>query len=140
MRSASNKMERVWKIIPIKASNGEALDNPIEVIRGKKVLLLSTIINSGQTLNRLIESLNHFNPKVIRTAVAFRKRQQQIENAEQVNLPALFTPNYAGFNLPALSQISDNLPAAQYSECCFIGYGIDCYGKFKDLPHLCVIN
>ena len=23
---------------------------------------------------------------------------------------------------------------------CFIGYGIDCHGKFKDLPHLCLIN
>ena len=23
---------------------------------------------------------------------------------------------------------------------CFIGYGIDCHGKFRDLPHLCQIN
>lgn len=26
------------------------------------------------------------------------------------------------------------------NKCSYIGYGIDCYGKFKDLPHLCTVN
>ncbi len=26
------------------------------------------------------------------------------------------------------------------NKSCFIGYGIDCHGKFRDLPHLCLIN
>lgn len=55
-----------------------------------------------------------------------------------------FRPHYIGFVLPESpyddNKCLNNYSSINLSKCCFIGYGIDCYGKFKDLPHLCFVN
>ena len=53
-------------------------------------------------------------------------------------------PHYIGFILPESPYSDDKCLNSQssinLSKCCFIGYGIDCFGKFRDLPHLCLVN
>lgn len=72
-RTAKDKMERVWSILPIKPMQGEQAENLMDTIRGKNVLLLASIINSGKTIERLTESLSQYNPRSIKVAVAFQK-------------------------------------------------------------------
>ena len=71
VRTAPDVMERVWKIVLIKSGNGEQVTSPIEVIQGKNVLLLTSIINSGNSVEQLSKSMAQFGPKNMKIAVAF---------------------------------------------------------------------
>jgi len=59
---------------------------------------------------------------------------------ESIVKTSTFKPNYTGFVLPEPPRLRELFSNANFSNCCFIGYGLDCYGKFKELPHLCLIN
>ena len=65
----------------------------------------------------------------------------------------IYQPHFTGFLLPEQNEQYSS-PSAKdnhvggvnssmridLNKCSYIGYGIDCYGKFKDLPHLCTVN
>lgn len=103
--------------------------NPIEVVQDQNVLLLTSMINSGDSVRQLLESMTKFKPKNIKIATAFQKR-----SSEFMETNTCFA-NYTGFVLP-----SSPFQSSDLNKVCFIGYGVDCFGKFKDLPHLCIVN
>ena len=71
VRTQANIMERVWKLVGLRPGSYDSIENPIEAISEKQVLLLSAIQTTGASLERLAKSLGQFHPKNLKIAVAF---------------------------------------------------------------------
>lgn len=90
-------------------------DGLLPDIKGKHVLLLDDILDTGQTLSRLVEHLTHKGAAGVRTCVLLRKLGRQ-------TIP--FEPDYTGFEIPNKF---------------VIGYGLDFNGDFRHLPFIGVL-
>ncbi len=85
-------------------------------VKGRHVLLLDDILDSGQTLTRLMRMINELEPKSLRVGVLLRKRSRQ-----QVPLE----PDYCGFEIP---------------DFFVVGYGLDYNDEYRQLPHVAVME
>jgi len=85
-------------------------------LRGRDVLVIDDILDTGQTLARLAEELRLRGAASIRVAVLLRK-----EGRQQV----VFEPDYVGFVIP---------------DAFVVGYGLDYNDEFRHLPHLAVLS
>lgn len=90
-------------------------DGLLPDIKGKHVLLLDDILDSGQTLSRLVEHLTHKGAASVRTCVLLRKLGRQTVPVE---------PDYTGFEIPNKF---------------VIGYGLDFNDDFRHLPFIGVL-
>ena len=59
---------------------------------------------------------------------------------ENLEKSTTICPNYTGFLLPDPPVVSEKVQPSNMLNYQFIGYGLDCFGKFRDIPHLCLIN
>jgi hypoxanthine phosphoribosyltransferase len=85
-------------------------------LRGKHVLLLDDILDTGQTLSRVVEHLRARGPESVRVAVLVRKRgRQELE----------FEPDYAGFDIP---------------NAFVVGYGLDYNDEYRHLPYIAILD
>ena len=85
------------------------LNHPIE---GKPVLVVEDIIDSGLTLDYLLDLLQRRNPSEIRVAtLLLKQRARQIE----------VKPDWVGFEIP------DEF---------VVGYGLDYAGRYRNLPFI----
>jgi hypoxanthine phosphoribosyltransferase len=84
-------------------------------IRGRHVLLLDDILDTGRTLAYLVPYLRQLGPISVRVAVLLRKRGRQ-----QVPLE----PDYYGFDIP---------------DAFVIGYGLDYNDEFRHLPYVALL-
>ncbi len=84
-------------------------------VRGRDVLLLDDILDTGQTLSRLVRYLHGLGAASLRTAVLLRKRGRQ-----QVPLE----PDYCGFDIP---------------DAFVVGYGLDFNDEYRHLPYIAVL-
>ncbi|HJT78840.1 MAG TPA: hypoxanthine phosphoribosyltransferase [Gemmataceae bacterium] len=84
-------------------------------VRGRHVLLLDDILDTGQTLSRLVRHLHGLGAASLRTAVLLRKRGRQ-----QVPLE----PDYCGFDIP---------------DAFVVGYGLDFNDEYRHLPYIAVL-
>jgi hypoxanthine phosphoribosyltransferase len=84
-------------------------------LKGRHVLLLDDILDTGQTLSKLVPYLQAFNPLSIRVAVLLRKRGRQ-------QVP--FEPDFCGFEIP---------------DAFVIGYGLDYNDEYRHLPFIGVL-
>jgi hypoxanthine phosphoribosyltransferase len=82
-----------------------------EPIAGRHVLLVEDIVDSGQTLSYLIETLKGRQPASLRTCVLVRKRR------EQAGMPV----DYLGFDIP---------------DVWVVGYGLDYADTHRTLPYI----
>ncbi|MEX2425192.1 MAG: hypoxanthine phosphoribosyltransferase [Thermomicrobiaceae bacterium] len=87
------------------------LDRSIE---GRDLLIVEDIIDSGLTLQYLIDSLERRNPASIRVVALLRK-----EKPDAINVPV----NWVGFEIP------DEF---------VVGYGLDKSGQYRNLPFIAV--
>jgi hypoxanthine phosphoribosyltransferase len=85
-------------------------------VKGRDVLLLDDIFDTGHTLARLIGQLRELGPASIRTAVLLRKRGRQ-----QVSLE----PDFVGFEIPN-----------QF----VVGYGLDYNDQYRNLPYVAALD
>ena len=85
-------------------------------VRGRHVLLLDDILDTGQTLSRLVGHLQTLEVASLRTAVLLRKEGRQIVE---------FEPDYTGFEIP---------------DAFVVGYGLDFNDEYRHLPHLAVLK
>ena len=85
-------------------------------VRGRHVLLLDDILDTGQTLHRLVEHLQGLGAASIRTAVLLRKQGRQL-------VP--FEPDYTGFEIP---------------DAFVVGYGLDYNDELRHLPNIAVLE
>lgn len=84
-------------------------------VKGRHVLLLDDILDTGQTLGYLVKQLRDLGATTLRVAVLLRKQGRQ-----QVPLE----PDYCGFDIP------DEF---------VVGYGLDYNDEYRHLPFVAVL-
>jgi hypoxanthine phosphoribosyltransferase len=84
-------------------------------LRGRHVLLLDDILDTGRTLAHLHRCLSTLGAASLRTAILLRKRGRQ-----QVS----FEPDYCGFDIP---------------DAFVVGYGLDYNDEYRHLPYIAVL-
>lgn len=87
-----------------------------EQIRGRDVLLVDDILDTGRTLHRIRERIRQASPRSLRTAVILSKRAPRAVPVEVDHL---------GF------EIDDGF---------VVGYGLDYEGLFRDLPYIGLLD
>lgn len=85
-------------------------------VAGRDVLLLDDILDTGQTLNALVEHLKDRGARTVRTAVLLRKIGRQTVPIE---------PDYCGFVIP---------------DAFVVGYGLDYNDEYRHLPYVGVLR
>ena len=85
-------------------------------IKGKNVLIVEDIIDTGRTMVKLLNVLSKYEPKSVRVCSLLLKRTP-LSNGYQ--------PDYAGFSIP---------------EKFVVGYALDLNEHFRDLEHICVFK
>ena len=85
-------------------------------IKGRDVLIVEDIIDTGLTLSYLLEILNTRKPATLRTCVLLDKHEKR---EVPVNV------DYCGFSIP---------------DAFVVGYGLDCGGKWRHLPDIRVVD
>jgi hypoxanthine phosphoribosyltransferase len=85
-------------------------------VRGRHVLLLDDILDTGHTLKRLVAHLAGLEVASLRTAVLLRKQGRQ-------QVP--FEPDYTGFEIP---------------DAFVVGYGLDYNDEYRHLPHVAILE
>ena len=85
-------------------------------LRGRHLLLLDDILDTGHTLAHLVRELQTLAPASLRVAVLLRKRGRQEEHLE---------PDYCGFEIP---------------DAFVVGYGLDYNDEYRNLPYIGVLK
>jgi hypoxanthine phosphoribosyltransferase len=85
-------------------------------IRGKDVLLVEDIVDTGWTLDHVLRQLRRKKPSSLRLAALLHKPDRM-----RVQVPI----DYLGFRIP---------------DRFVVGYGLDFDGRYRNLPHLAVLN
>ena len=81
-------------------------------IKGKDVLIVEDIIDTGETLDYLVEHLKERSPKSIRTAALLSKTARRKKDVQV---------DYTGFDIDDLF---------------VVGYGLDIAGMYRGLPYI----
>src|SRR5438128_7927493 len=84
-------------------------------VRGRHVLLIDDILDTGQTLAYLSDHLRKLGTASLRVAVLLRKRGRQTVS---------FEPDYCGFDIP---------------NAFVVGYGLDYNDEYRNLPYVAVL-
>jgi hypoxanthine phosphoribosyltransferase len=84
-------------------------------VRDRHVLLLDDILDTGQTLSRLVRHMDGLGCASLRVAVLLRKQGRQ-------QVP--FEPDYCGFEIP---------------DAFVVGYGLDHNDEHRHLPYIAVL-
>jgi hypoxanthine phosphoribosyltransferase len=84
-------------------------------VKGRHVLLLDDILDTGQTLSHLVRHLQEQGALSVRVAVLLRKQGRQVHAVEV---------DYVGFEIP------DEF---------VVGYGLDFNDEYRHLPHVAVL-
>lgn len=85
-------------------------------VRGRDVLLVDDILDTGKTLSRVLPKIKILKPRRIRTCVLLDKPTRRVEN---------ITPNYVGFTIP---------------DAFVVGYGLDFAERYRNLPFIGVLH
>ncbi|HEX8201230.1 MAG TPA: hypoxanthine phosphoribosyltransferase [Isosphaeraceae bacterium] len=85
-------------------------------VAGRHVLLLDDILDTGHTLNTLVDRMHRRGATTVRTAVLLRKLGRQRVALE---------PDYCGFVIP---------------NAFVVGYGLDYNDDYRHLPHIAIFN
>lgn len=87
-----------------------------EDIKGKDVLVIDDIIDSGVTFAAITEMLRQYKPATLKTAALCDKAERRINGLQA---------DYVGFNIP------DEF---------VVGYGLDYAGDYRNLPYIGVLK
>ncbi len=85
-------------------------------IRGRHVLLVDDIFDTGHTLSALVDELRQLGPESVRTLVLLRKHGRKVASLE---------PDHVGFEIP--------------NEF-VVGYGLDYHDAYRNLPYVAVLE
>ncbi len=85
-------------------------------IRGRDVLLVDDIFDTGHTLVEVKTLVSDLGPTSVRSAVLLRKKDRQAVSAE---------PDFVGFDIP------DEF---------VVGYGLDYHDAFRNLPYVATLE
>jgi hypoxanthine phosphoribosyltransferase len=85
-------------------------------VRGREVLLVDDILDTGRTLRRVTDVLRRLKPRRIRTCVLLDKKARRVEAV---------AADYTGFSIP------DEF---------VVGYGLDFAERYRNLPFIGVLQ
>lgn len=85
-------------------------------LRGRDVILVDDILDTGQTLGFMVEHLRGLEVASLKVAVLLRKQGRQKIALE---------PDYFGFDIP---------------DAFVVGYGLDYNDEYRHLPHIAVLS
>src|SRR3954452_23212820 len=85
-------------------------------LRGRHILVLDDILDTGQTLAYLVRHMKALEPASLKVAVLLRKKGRQEEPLE---------PDYCGFEIP---------------DAFVVGYGLDYNDEYRNLPYIGVLK
>ena len=85
-------------------------------IRGRDVLLVDDILDSGQTLRHWRVHLRRLRPRSLKLCVLLEKRVPREHRIQ---------PDYTGFSIP---------------DCFVVGYGLDYAERYRNLPFIGVLR
>ena len=100
----------------VSSGDVEILKDLTKPIRGKDVIVVEDIIDTGLTLTRLVEILGSRGANSIKIATFLDKPEPRINKELKVD--------YCGFEIPNKF---------------VVGYGLDVAGRYRNLPHIGVI-
>ncbi len=85
-------------------------------VRGRDVLLVDDILDTGRTLSRVHAKIKALKPRRIKTCVLLNKAARRVEDVEA---------DYVGFEIP---------------DYFVVGYGLDFAERFRNLPFVAVLH
>jgi hypoxanthine phosphoribosyltransferase len=85
-------------------------------VRGRDVLLIDDILDTGKTLSRVLPKLKALKPRRIKTCVLLNKAARRVEKIQA---------DYVGFEIP---------------DYFVIGYGLDFAERYRNLPFVGVLH
>jgi len=85
-------------------------------VRGRDVLLVDDILDTGKTLSRVIPKLRALKPRRIKTVVLLDKPSRRVEKVKA---------DYVGFEIP---------------DVFVVGYGLDFAERYRNLPFVGVLH
>lgn len=85
-------------------------------IEGKNVILLEDIVDTGRTLNYLMEYLKSKNPATLKLCTLLDKPSRRVIDVKA---------DYIGFTIP---------------DCFIVGYGLDYIQKYRNLPYIGILH
>jgi hypoxanthine phosphoribosyltransferase len=85
-------------------------------VRGRDVLLVDDILDTGRTLSRVLPKLRALKPRRIKTCVLLDKPSRRVEAVEA---------DYVGFEIP---------------DVFVVGYGLDFAERYRNLPFVGVLH
>lgn len=85
-------------------------------VRGRDVLLVDDILDTGKTLHRVLAKLRQLKPRRIKTCVLLEKAARRSEKIEA---------DYVGFSIPDMF---------------VVGYGLDFAERYRNLPFIGVLK
>ncbi|KAM9827591.1 hypoxanthine-guanine phosphoribosyltransferase [Neosynchiropus ocellatus] len=88
----------------------------LSFLRGKSVLIVEAIVDTGKTMKALLKHVQTFEPKMVKVAGLLVKRTPNIVDG---------LTDYVGFEIPNRF---------------VVGYALDYNEHFRDLNHICVIS
>jgi hypoxanthine phosphoribosyltransferase len=85
-------------------------------VRGRDVLLVDDILDTGKTMSRVLSKLQALEPRSLRTCVLLNKAARRLENVRA---------DYVGFEIP---------------DCFVVGYGLDFAERYRNLPFIGILQ
>jgi len=85
-------------------------------VRGRDVLLVDDILDTGKTLSRVLPKLKALKPRRIKTCVLLDKAERRVEKVQA---------DYVGFDVP---------------DFFVVGYGLDFAERYRNLPFVGVLH
>src|SRR5882762_5987446 len=85
-------------------------------VRGRDVLLVDDILDTGRTLHRVVAKIRQLKPRRIKTCVLLEKAARRTEKVRA---------DYVGFSIPDLF---------------VVGYGLDFAERYRNLPFIGVLH
>jgi hypoxanthine phosphoribosyltransferase len=85
-------------------------------VRGRDVLLVDDILDTGKTLSRVLPKLHALKPRRLKVCVLLDKPSRRREDVEA---------DYVGFKIP---------------DCFVVGYGLDFAERYRNLPFVGVLH
>ena len=85
-------------------------------VRGRDVLLVDDILDTGKTMSRVLSKLQALEPRSLRTCVLLNKAARRLENIHA---------DYVGFEIP---------------DCFVVGYGLDFAERYRNLPFIGILQ
>jgi len=85
-------------------------------VRGRDVLLVDDILDTGRTMSRVLARLRRLKPRRVKTCVLLEKAARRVEKVRA---------DYVGFSIPDLF---------------VVGYGLDFAERYRNLPFVGVLK